>query len=110
MLKLFPEVTLNEPLSRYSTFQIGGPADYFYRLKDSKKLKPLLQFCKKNKIPYFILGGGSNTLFDDKGFRGLVIKVETKNIKFTKTQVTVDAGMAVATLLNETIKNGYEGM
>ncbi len=106
---------MTEKLSKYSTFQIGGPADFFYKLEDPADLNPLLQFAKKKKIPYFILGGGSNILFDDKGFRGLIIKIDNKNIELEfgpkdSVTITADAGVSIATLLDFSIKNNLSGL
>ena len=109
------QLATNEKLSKYSTFQIGGPADFFYRLEDPADLIPLFQFAKKKKIPYFIIGGGSNILFDDKGFRGLVIKIDNKNISLApgpkgSILLTADAGVPIATLLDFSIKNDLSGL
>ncbi len=108
--KQFPEILFDEKLSKYSTFQIGGPADFFYKIKNSTNLPPLLSFAKKHHIEYFIIGGGSNILFDDKGFRGLIIKIETKNITIKGTEISADAGVPVATLLNASINHALTGL
>jgi len=62
-------------LKKYSTFKIGGPAKFFAEPKSIADIRELLAFCKKNKEKFFILGNGSNVLFSDKGFDGLVIKM-----------------------------------
>ncbi|MBI5754211.1 UDP-N-acetylmuramate dehydrogenase [Candidatus Peregrinibacteria bacterium] len=109
--KAFPAVLFDEKLSKYSTFQIGGPADFFYHLKENNELPALLKFCQKNHLPFFVFGGGSNILFNDKGFRGLIIKIATKNIVINKDiSVTVDAGMAVAGLIKFTIEKNLSGL
>lgn len=115
--KAFPAITFSERLSKYSTFQIGGPADFFCKLKQAKDLIPLLKFCEKHRLPYFILGGGSNILFADEGFRGLVIKIETKDIKLQKINpksksvlLTADAGISIATLIQESISHNLSGL
>jgi len=66
----------NQLLSNYTTFHIGGPADWFYQAGTEKDLIKAITFCQKEKIPFFILGSGSNVLFSDKGFRGMVIKIK----------------------------------
>ena len=81
--KQFENILVQEPLGKYSTFQIGGPADYFYLLKDREKLAPILEFCRENKLPFYIFAGGSNILFHDHGFRGLVIKIEIEGLEVT---------------------------
>jgi len=64
----------NEPMNRYTTLNIGGPADLFFISKTPKELEKAIKVALKHKIPYFVLGSGSNILVSDKGFRGLVIK------------------------------------
>jgi len=64
----------NVSLKNYTTFKIGGPAKYFYIAKNKTELIKAIKEAKKLKLPFFILGGGSNLLVSDKGFNGLVIK------------------------------------
>lgn len=69
----------NKSLKEFTTIKAGGSADYFVRAENSEKLKELLAFCKENNIKHFVLGKGSNILFTDKGFRGMVILNESDN-------------------------------
>ncbi len=110
MQEQFPEVILNEDLYKYSTFQIGGPADYFFKLKKSSDLKPLIDFSKSNNIDFYIFSGGSNILFDDKGFRGLVIKIETKDVEINGEYVKADAGMTISKLIKICLENELMGL
>lgn len=64
-----------EPLSRHSTFRIGGPADYFVMPKSETELMQVLSACRDRHVPVLVIGNGSNILFDDKGFRGCVIQL-----------------------------------
>jgi UDP-N-acetylmuramate dehydrogenase len=64
----------NVLLKNYTTFRIGGPAKYFFVAKNKTELIEAILTAKKLKLPFFILGGGSNILVSDKGFSGLVIK------------------------------------
>jgi len=64
----------NVSLKKYTTFRIGGPAKYFFVAKTKEELTSAIKLAKKIKLPFFILGGGSNILVSDKGFDGLVIK------------------------------------
>lgn len=110
----FPEILINEPLKKYSTFQIGGPADYFYHLKDTALLASLIDFAKNHEIPFFILGAGSNILFDDSGFRGLIIKIESDHISFQENDdhyaLVADAGALVSKLLQFSLDEGLTGL
>lgn len=99
-----------ENLKKHTTLQVGGPADYFYELKDISLLTDLIKWANERNIPYLILGGGSNIAFHDDGFRGLVIKNKSQNIAFENSSVTVDSGMTVAQLILEMVKHGYSGL
>ena len=72
--KELPEIKTNIPLREYTTFKIGGRAQYFFVAKNKEDLIKAILVAKKLKLPFFILGGGSNTLVSDRGFNGLVIK------------------------------------
>jgi len=63
-----------EKLSKHTTLQVGGPAEYFTEVNNEAELVEAVAFAKEKKIPYFILGGGSNVLVSDEGVGGLVIK------------------------------------
>ena len=69
----------NVNLSNYSWFNLGGNAEYFYKAKNKKQLIEFLQEVKLKKIKSTILGAGSNTLFRDKGVKGVVIIDGRKN-------------------------------
>ncbi len=68
----------NIKLSEYSTFKIGGEAREFIEVKNEEETLEALDYVEKNKLRYFILGGGSNVLFDDRGFDGVVIRLAGK--------------------------------
>jgi len=67
------EVRLDEPLAAHTTFRIGGPADAFVRANDRQSLVRVLQFCRANGVPWWVLGRGSNVLVSDQGLRGVVV-------------------------------------
>ena len=69
----------NEPLSEHTTFKIGGNADYFMLPQTVKELASIILWAKDNNIPFFIIGGGSNLVISDDGFRGAVICTEKLN-------------------------------
>ena len=64
-----------EPMSRHTTFRIGGPADLFLIPENADEIKKIIRICKEENVPYFILGNGSNLLVSDKGCRGVVIQL-----------------------------------
>jgi UDP-N-acetylmuramate dehydrogenase len=99
----------NVLLKDYTTFKIGGPAKYFFVAKSKEDLIKAIEISKKNKLPIFILGGGSNILFSDKGFCGLVIKLEISGIEFSKNKVVVGSGVKLSNFANIVSKNGFSG-
>jgi len=76
----FPRLEKNIILKNYSTFRIGGPAKYFLRTSNKKELKKIIERVKKENIPFLVIGGGSNILFSDNGFDGLIIVYRAENL------------------------------
>jgi len=68
-------ISQNVSLKKYNTFRIGGTAKFFAEPKSIAEIRALLMFCEKGNEKFFILGNGSNVLFDDSGYEGLVIKI-----------------------------------
>lgn len=95
-LKQFGRARSNVLLSKHTTFKIGGPAKFFIEVIDGEKLINLLNFLQDEGIEYFILGGGSNILFSDEGFDGVVVKIQTSNFKIQDETIVVDAGTSLA--------------
>ncbi|MFA5188434.1 MAG: UDP-N-acetylmuramate dehydrogenase [Patescibacteria group bacterium] len=105
------KVKANESLAKYTTFKIGGNAKYFFIANDNEDLVRAITFAKKLKIPFFILGNGSNILVADQGFAGLVIYVQTKDILFKEgNKVVADAGVMLVDLIQKTIDQGLTGL
>lgn len=100
----------NVPLKKHSTLFVGGKADYFYELHDISQLPDLIKWANERGLPFLLIGGGSNIVFDDAGFRGLIIKNKSQNIAFNELEVTVDSGMTVAQLILEMVKHGLSGL
>lgn len=69
------KVKVNEPMNRHTTFRIGGPADCFLLPSSQEKLQEIIKICSDEKLPYFILGNGSNLLVSDAGYRGVIIQL-----------------------------------
>lgn len=107
----FPGLRTNQSLAVLSTFNIGGPADFFYEAKNEKDLVSLVELTQKKKIPFIIIGGGSNFLFDDLGFRGLVIKMADDSLKIGQEgKIIVGAGMILNKLVNFCTQKGFSGL
>lgn len=97
------EIYEKEPLSKHTTFRIGGPADLYLVPYGKESLKQVLSILKNYEIPVYLLGKGSNVLFGDGGFRGAVVEIGRgmEQIKFlTTVMVDVEAGISLAKLAN----------
>jgi len=102
----------NVLLKNYSNYKIGGPAAYFLEAKSTEELKEGLKEWKNINLdskPIFILGGGTNILFGDNGYSGLVIHCEIKGIKLEEEKIKVGAGVLISELLDFCIENSLSG-
>ncbi len=106
----------NISLKKYTSFQIGGQAKYFYIVKNKEDLVAAIKFAKENRLPFFIFGQGSNLLVSDKGFKGIVVKIQITNYKFqTKpksqiTNISAEAGVSLSRLVNSSAERGLTGL
>ena len=74
----------NELMKNYTSFKIGGPAEFFIKINTLEELKKIIKLCKNNKIQLTLIGNGSNLLISDKGIKGIVIKLELKQIEINQ--------------------------
>lgn len=91
----------NLPLKDYSTFKIGGAARYFCVAKNEEEVKEALDFAIANRLRVFIIGRGSNLLIADKGFDGLVLKIEDDSIRTETTEGGITAHLGAGNLLTK---------
>lgn len=105
-------VVKNVPLSKYTTYKTGGTAKVFVYPKDVSSLISLLKVLKRKSIKYKVLGNGSNVLFSDRVYNGVIIKLdEFDNIEFFgKDKVKVGAGYSLMKLSLLTAKKGFSGL
>lgn len=92
-LQSFGQVRVNAPLAKFSSFKIGGPADYLLIAVQNEALVNALNFLSAEGVDYFILGGGTNVLFSDDGWRGCVIVNKTSGRQVAGQKITADAGV-----------------
>ncbi len=83
-LQKFGQVKSNEPMAKHTTFKIGGPAEFFVTVEETNALIALIQYLNEQGVAWFIVGGGSNMLAGDQGYKGVVIKLKTQNSKVTR--------------------------
>jgi UDP-N-acetylmuramate dehydrogenase len=109
-LKTFGHLKTNIPLSKFTTFRIGGPAQFLVEVTEEEKLIELLNFVTSSGLEYFVLGGGSNILFPDNGFEGVVIKISTNKIEIKEDNIIAAAGTPLGAIVNAASKNELTGM
>jgi UDP-N-acetylmuramate dehydrogenase len=98
------------PLSDFTSFHLGGPARYFMEVKNKNDLEEALEFIKKEKVDWFILGGGSNLLVSDQGFNGLVIKINNQKVEIQGTKIIAGAGLLLSEAVSLAGKNNLSGL
>lgn len=98
-------------LSTLTTYKTGGIAKLVVYPNNINNLKQLLKLIHKYNIKYFILGKGSNTLFSDKEFNGVIIKLDKlNNFKIKETEIYVESGMILSELVQASVKNELTGL
>src|SRR3989344_1401300 len=104
------KIQQNIELKELTTFKIGGPADFFVIARQPDELLEALHWAKERNLKTFTLGGGSNLLFPDEGFRGLVIKTDLTDLKIDGQLARVGAGCQVADLIEQTLGQNLVGL
>ena len=93
-------VLFEEPMSRHTTFRIGGPAEVFLMPESYGQIQKILKLCQKEKIPFFILGNGSNLLVSDSGYRGVIIQMDRNmgEIRLEGNEIRACAGALLSSI------------
>ena len=115
-------VLFDEPMNKYTSFSIGGPAEAMVFPRDERDMSKIIHIARVEKIPLFVLGKGSNLLVGDKGLHGIVVSlssnlsgecfrqiVQTKELN-NRVYLYAGAGVALTRLLRFTIQNGLSGL
>jgi len=111
----FTNIRENVSLKPYCTYGVGGEARYFYELADLGQLAALLKVAREDDVPVFIFGGGSNVLFLDEGFPGLVIRITANEVRMEensveKNWVVAEAGAKWPAVIAATREAGLTGL
>jgi UDP-N-acetylmuramate dehydrogenase len=107
-LSEFGELKHGVAMSNYTTLHIGGPVQFLIEVTETEKLLSLLVFLTGEGIAYHLLGGGSNVLWQDAGFEGVVIKVRSSKSEVRGDTLCVDAGTPLATAVTTAIKHNLD--
>ena len=98
-------------LFEFSHFNIGGPADYFFEATSSSELSDAIRLARDFQIPFYLIGGGYNTLFADEGYRGLIIKNSVSRItKRLSFEIDADSGTPLKKLLDFCTEHSFGGL
>lgn len=104
-------IHVQEPMSRHTTFRVGGPADVLVT-PDRGSIAAIIKLCRSENVPYTLIGNGSNLLVSDKGVRGVVIEMgeHAGEIRVTQNEITAQAGALLSKIANTAAKEGLTGM
>lgn len=88
------QVKKDEPMKSHTTFRVGGPADYFVTPQTAEEVAKVIEACTQEKVPYYIVGNGSNLLVSDKGYEGVIIQIykQMNQVKVEGAQIHAQAG------------------
>jgi UDP-N-acetylmuramate dehydrogenase len=100
----------DEPLGRFTTMRVGGPADLFAVAHNAFELRALVKFVRSRGIPHVVLGRGSDVVIADAGVRGLVIQVRAEGTEVTDGRLVAEAGVPMARAATVTQNAGLSGL
>lgn len=105
-------ISFQEPMNRHTTFRVGGEAECFITIQREEELVKLIPYLNQIEQDYFILGNGSNLLVGDKGYRGIVLKLDgpMEEICTDGTRITAKAGALLSKVAVTAKENGLTGL
>lgn len=109
----FPEISrVAEPLAQHNSWRIGGPADLFVQPETVAQVSEIVRYAGSGAIPLVVIGQGTNLLFDDRGVRGIVMKIGESmgKIEIAGTRITAGGGCWVPNLAREALRAGLSGL
>jgi UDP-N-acetylmuramate dehydrogenase len=111
-LAAIPELTVltSAPLSRYTRFAIGGPADIYAETASAEAFIAALQVARESGQNYVVIGGGTNLIVSDEGFRGIVLRFIAQRILAAASRVVADGGAVLQDLVDFTVDRGLKGL
>jgi UDP-N-acetylmuramate dehydrogenase len=100
----------DEPLARFTTMRVGGPADLFATVHNAHELRAIVRFARTRELPHTLLGRGSDLVIADAGIRGLVIQVRAEGSRHDGERYAAEAGVPMARAATETQRAGLTGL
>lgn len=99
----------NEDMSKYTSFKTGGKARFLIKANKIQEIKDAIKIAKEQDIPFLVIGNGTNILFRDELYSGIIIKMELNTFKINNNKAVVDAGVKNALLAQELMKKELSG-
>lgn len=103
------KIKVNESMKKHTSFKVGGNAKYFITATHVEDIKSVLKLAKEEKIKLFILGNGSNVLFKEEEYNGIVLQVKLDNMKIENNIITVEAGVKNAIIARKLLEEELSG-
>lgn len=105
------QVCTDEPMKQHTTFRIGGRADYFVSPTETEQIRKIIELCKRENMPWYVIGNGSNLLVSDHGFRGVIIRLfkNYAGLRIEGEQIFVQAGALLSRTANAALQEGLTG-
>ncbi len=100
-----------EPMSKHTTFRIGGNADCLLQIENAEQLSKVKKYLKTLEIPYFVIGNGSNLLVSDEGYRGIILVVseQMSDVKVEGNRIIAQAGALMSKIARVALEHGLTG-
>ena len=104
------DVKINEKLSQYVNFKVGGPADILVTPRNKEQIIRTVNICKENNIPFYVIGNGSNLLVKDGGFRGVIISLTNVNqVLVNGERIEAECGAMLKSVSDKAVDNSLTG-
>lgn len=104
-------IRTQEPMKMHTTFRVGGPADYFVMPESSGEVQQVISLCREEKMPYYVIGNGSNLLVSDEGYRGVILQIyrTMSRIEAEGTLIRAQAGALLSAIAAKAYENSLTG-
>lgn len=104
-------IMTDEPMKNHTTFRVGGPADYFVMPQEAGEIREVAALCRREEIPYYIVGNGSNLLVSDQGYRGVIVQIcrSMSRIEVEGTIIRAQAGALLSAVAARALEHELTG-
>ncbi len=104
-------IMLDEPMKNHTTFRVGGPASYFVMPQEAGEIREVAALCRREEIPYYIVGNGSNLLVSDQGYRGVIVQIcrSMSRIEVEGTIIRAQAGALLSAVAARALEHELTG-